>query len=400
MAKYDVVLYGATGFTGKLVANYLASHPSRSDFSWAIAGRNPDKLAELEASLSPGGDGPDVIIAEASDAASVSSMVSDARVVLTTAGPYSEYHGDTVVECCARTGTDYADLSGEYWFQRRMIDEFHGEAQRTGAKIVVAAGVDSIPSDLGAQFAIEHLESVGAKVAHIKALFTDYAGSFSGGTNKTLAALASLMKSDNKGDASFHEDPYVLAPEATIRREGETVKGWDQLRFDRDFKAIGGPFFMAPINARIVRRSLALNGHLPCSYEEGISAGAWLKAGWLWMSRGFGYFVGAPIPFRPKPGEGPPPWLQRAGKFRVLIHATSETGAESVTVEVNGRGDPGYLATSKMLAEVGLSLALDRENLPPPGGVLTPATALGAPLRRRLSAAEDGSFMQFRVIDR
>ena len=398
MAKYDVVLYGATGFTGKLVADYLASHPSGSEFSWAIAGRNLKKLTELRASLSGRGDGPGVVVAEASDAASVSSMVTDTRVVITTAGPFSAYHGETLVECCARAGTDYADLSGEYWFQRRMIDEFHDEAQRTGAKIVVAAGVDSIPSDLGTQLAIERLEEGGTRATQVKALFTDYAGSFSGGTAKTLAAGRELKESGDYDDA-FHDDPYVLAPEANVRGNGETVRGWDHYRFDRDFKTFGGPFFMAPINARIVRRSLALNGLLPCSYAEGISLGAWLRSGWLWMSRGFGYFVGAPIRLCPKPGEGPPPWLQRAGNFRVLIRARSETGAESVVVEVKGRGDPGYSATSRMLAEVGLCLALDRDKLPPQCGVLTPATALGAPLRERLSSAEGGAFMQFRVIN-
>ena len=398
MAKYDLVLYGATGFIGKLVANYLASCSSGGQFSWAIAGRNLEKLTELRASLSGRGDGPGVVVAEASDAASVSSMVSDARVVITTAGPYSKYHGDTLVECCARAGTDYADLSGEYWFQRRMIDEFHDEPQRTGAKIVVAAGVDSIPSDLGTQFAIERLEEGGARATHVKALFTDYAGSFSGGTAMTLAALGNIKKSGDYDDA-FYEDPYVLAPEANVRGNGESVTGWDHYRFDRDFKTVGGPFFMAPINARIVRRSLALNGKLPCSYEEGISAGAWVKSGWLWMSRGFGYFVGAPIPLRPKPGEGPPAWIQRAGKFRVLVRASSESGAQSVVVEVKGRGDPGYAASSKMLAEVGLCLALDRDKLPTRTGVLTPATALGAPLRERLISVEGGGFMQFGVID-
>lgn len=397
MAKFDLVLYGATGFTGKLVANYLARHPGADRISWAIAGRNPKKLAELKASLSGRGDGPGVVVADASDAASVAAMVSDTGVVMTTAGPYSEYHGDTLVECCARTGTHYADLSGEYWWQRRMIDAFHDEAQRTGAKIVFAAGVDSIPSDLGTQFAIERLEQAGARATQVKALYTDYAGSFSGGTVKSIAALGNVKKAGDYDDA-FHEDPYVLAPGGNVHASEESIGGWDHFRFDGNFKTFAGPFFMAPINARIVRRSLALNGHLPCSYEEGISLVAWLKMGWLLMSRGFGYFVGAPIPLHPKPGEGPPPWLQRAGSFSVLVRASSESGVESVVVEVKGRGDPGYGATSKMIAEAGLCLALDRDKLPTQCGVLTPATALGAALRERLSAAEGGAFMQFRVI--
>jgi short subunit dehydrogenase-like uncharacterized protein len=231
----------------------------------------------------------------------------------------------------------------------------------------------------------------------VKALFTAYAGSFSAGTNKTLEALAQLPKT-GEYDAAFCSDPYVLAPRAEAKLERETVTGWERRRFDRDFRALGGPFFMAPINARNVRRSLALGGRLPCSYAEGISVGAGLKAGWLWLSRGFGYFVGAPILLSPKPGQGPPEWLRRAGNFRVVLKATSATGEHTAMVDVQGRGDPGYLATSKILGEVGLCLALNHEELPPGGGVLTPALALGSVLRARLAAAEGGEFMQFRVL--
>ena len=392
---HDVVLFGATGFTGKLVAEYLASHMERTGLSWAIAGRSPDKLTALRGRLV--GAAPEIMVADTADRPSIDAMVSKARVVLTTAGPYSEYGGDVVVEACARQGRHYADLSGEYWFQRAMIDRFHEEAQRTGAKIVHAAGVDSIPSDLGTQLAIEQVERRGERVAHVKALFTDYAGSFSGGTRRTLESLKRLPESGHVPSA-FSNDPYVLAPSAEGKVEGETVTGWDAPRFDRDFGTLGMPFFMAPINARNVRRSLALSGRLPCSYEEGISVGALLRASWLWLSRGFGYFVGAPIPLFPESGEGPPEWLRRAGKFRVVLKARSATGELATTVEVKGRGDPGYLATSKMLGEAGLCLALDRDELPAGGGVLTPALALGAALRRRLAAAEDGEFMRFRVL--
>lgn len=393
--NYDVVLFGATGFAGKLVAEYLASHPDRSGFSWAIAGRSREKLTALRGRLL--GAAPEIVVADTADRPSIDAMVSKARVVLTTAGPYSEYGGDVVVEACARQGRHYADLSGEYWFQRAMIDQFHEEAQRTGAKIVHAAGVDSIPSDLGTQLAIEQVEQRGERAARVKALFTDYAGSFSGGTSRTLESLRRLSGS-GQYDAAFCNDPYVLAPLAEGKVEGETVTGWDEPRFDRDFRALGLPFFMAPINARNVRRSLALSGRLPCSYEEGISVGALLKASWLWISRGFGYFVGAPIPLSPKPGQGPPEWLRRAGKFRVVLKATSATGEHATMVEVEGRGDPGYLATSKMLGEVGLCLALDRDDLPAGGGVLTPALALGSVLRRRLAVAEGGEFMHFRLL--
>jgi short subunit dehydrogenase-like uncharacterized protein len=396
MPAHDIVLHGATGFVGQLVADYLARHPEGRHFSWALAGRNPEKLARVRDAVAARGTEPAVIVAQAADIASVEAMVAEARIVLNVAGPFSEYHGDHVVGACARSGTHYADLSGEYWYQRRMIDEFHEEAERTGATIVLAAGVDSIPSDLGVQFAIEQLAGKGGRARHAKALFTSYAGSFSGGTRRSMQARKRIRQS-GEYEAGFHTDPYVLAPGAERSHEGETVGGWDARRFDTDLRRLGGPFFMAPINARVVRRSLALDGHLPCSYEEGISTAAWLKVTWLWASRGFGYFVGAPIPMKPEPGEGPPPWLQRAGSFCVRVHVTTEDRTRSALVEVRGAGDPGYLATSKMLSETGLALLLD--DAPPRGGVLTPATALGPILRRRLAEAEAGRFMQFRILN-
>jgi short subunit dehydrogenase-like uncharacterized protein len=395
MATHDIVLHGATGFVGQLVADYLARHPEGRRFSWAIAGRNPDKLAQVRDSVAARGTEPGVIVAQAADVASVEAMVSDAAVVLNVAGPFSEYHADHIVGACARSGTHYADLSGEYWYQRRMIDEFHLEAERTGARIVLAAGVDSIPSDLGVQFAIEHLAAKGGRARHAKALFTSYAGSFSGGTRRSMQARKNIKQSEEY-DADFHTDPYVLAPGAKRSHDGETVSGWDSRRFDTDLGQFGGPFFMAPINARIVRRSLALDGQLPCTYAEGISTAALLKVVWLYASRGFGYFVGAPIPMKPKSGQGPPLWLQRAGNFCVRVHVTTEDRTQSALVEVRGAGDPGYLATSKMISEVALTQLLD--DAPPRGGVLTPATALGPVLRQRLAETEEGRFMQFRVL--
>ncbi len=396
MATYDIVLHGATGFVGQLVVDYLARHPEGDRFSWAIAGRNPEKLARIKSSAVAQGSEPGVIVAQAADKASVEAMVSDARVVLNAAGPYSECHGDNIVGACAVSGTHYADLSGEYWYQRRLIDEYHEEADRSGAKIVLGAGVDSIPSDLGVQLAIEHLASKGGQSRHTKSLFTSYAGSFSGGTRRSMQARKRIAQS-LEYEPAFHTDPYVLAPGAKRSDDGETVSGWDSRHFDADFRRIGGPFFMAPINARVVRRSLALGGHLPCTYAEGISTGAWLRASWLWLSRGFGYFVGAPIPMKPESGEGPPPWLQRAGNFCVRVHASTGDRTGSALVEVRGAGDPGYLATSKMFSELGLTQLLD--DTPSRGGVLTPATALGPVLRQRLAEAEEGKFMQFRILN-
>ncbi len=395
MPTHDIVLHGATGFVGKIVADYLARHPEAGRFSWAIAGRNPEKLARVRDTAAARGTEPGVLVVQAADEESVEAMVSSAAVILNVAGPFSEYHADHIVGACARSGTHYADLSGEYWYQRLLIDEFHEQAESSGAKIVVAAGVDSIPSDLGVQFAIEQLAAKDGRARHAKSLFTSYAGSFSGGTRRSMQARKRIEQSGTY-EPGFHTDSYVLAPGAQRSHDGETVSGWDSRRFDTDLRRFGNPFFMAPINTRVVRRSLALDGHLPCTYEEGISTAALLEVLWLYASRGFGYFVGAPIPMKPKSGEGLPLWLQRAGRFCVRVHVTTDDRTQAALVEVRGAGDPGYLATSKMFSEVGLSLLLD--DAPARGGVLTPATALGPVLRRRLDEAEDGRFMQFRTL--
>ncbi len=208
-------------------------------------------------------------------------------------------------------------------------------------------------------------------------------------------ARAKVIKS-GKYDREFHRDPYVLVPDPDAPRTDKHAGGYKKMRYDADFGSVGGPFFMAPVNARIVRRSLYLLGQLPCDYEEGITMGAWARTAALIGSRGFGYFVGDPINLNPKSGEGPPKWLQEAGHFRARVHAVADNG-RWVQVEVTGRGDPGYLATSKMLAETGLCLALDAD-APEAYGVITPAVALGATLRERLTRAEGGHFMQFDVL--
>lgn len=163
----DIVLHGATGFVGQLIAESLAAHQEADRFSWAIAGRNEEKLDRVRAAVSARGTAPEVVVVQAADEASVQRMVERAKIVLNAAGPFSQYHADNIVGACARAGVHYADLSGEYFYQRRMIDEFHEVAEGTGAKIVLAAGVDSIPPDLGAQLAMERLSAKGGRARHV-----------------------------------------------------------------------------------------------------------------------------------------------------------------------------------------------------------------------------------------
>lgn len=388
--KYDVVLYGATGFTGRLTAKYLDRAPDLKGRSWAVAGRTLAKLEDLTASLS---SGPGLVHCPLTDEARVAAMVGSAKVVLNCAGPFSMHHGSELMGACAKAGVHYSDLSGETFWQREMVQAWSASAEASGAKIVLGGGVDSIPSDLGAYLALAALRPAAGDDVSVATTWTAFSGSLSGGTLESGRARARALKSGRTNDA-VEADPYALAPGAS--GPDQTPDGlppgssgaWSG-RFGRTT-----PFFMAPINARVVRRSLALRGLASTtSYAECASVAMWARLVGLLASRGFGYFVGGPVNFKPRSGEGPPPWLIEAGAFKAEVAATSSSGSARATV--SGRGDPGYGATAKMLAELGLCLAFDTPTgeAGPRAGVLTPSTALGDALVARLNAAEGGSFM-------
>ena len=391
--KYDLVLYGATGFTGKLVATYLNAVPDLAGRSWAIAGRTESKLEALKSSLTR--QGVHAVHLELTDEQSVDALVSSTRAVINCAGPFSQYHAESLISACARRGVHYSDLAGESFWQKEMADKYHGVAQQSGARIVFGGGIDSIPSDLGAMLAfngLPHAETSGE--VKMRAVYTEYTGSFSGGTLASGRAMAKARKEGRVTD-DMEANPYLICPSG--QTGADTVVGTAD-GMPTDFKwgfRRHQPFFMAPINARIVRRSLALRGLAErVSYAECSSNGLWLRMIWVLLSRGFGYLRGAPINFAPKPGEGPPAWLIDEGAFTLELTATAASGAQAVCV-VKGKGDPGYGATAKMLAECGLCLSLDE--LSGPGGVLTPWTGLGEPLVSRLRRAEEGRFMALDV---
>lgn len=389
--KFDVLLYGATGFTGKLAAAYLDEVLDLKGRSWAIAGRTMPKLTELLETL---GSKPSVVHCDLGDAKAVEEMVKRTRVVLNCAGPYSVQNGEALLGECARQGVHYSDLAGEGFWQREMIDKFHDVATRTGSKIVLGGGVDSIPSDLGTHLALAALKAETRAQVRIQGVYTEFSGAFSGGTLASgRAGKKALAEGRKKPAMDF--DPYLLAPGTTgadsevATRTGMPVGFTSQ--FDSRYGAIYD-FFMAPINGPIVRRSLALRGLAQsCSYSEVISIGAWLRVGGYVLSRGAGYFVGQPINFRPEPGEGPPPWLVKGGAFSMEVTATS--GERCARATISGKGDPGYGATAKMLSETGLCMAFDLGSAPASSGVLTPAIALGDTLVARLGKAEGGNFM-------
>lgn len=397
--RYEVLLYGATGFTGKLTAKYLASHPDLVGKRWAIAGRNAEALAEVRKSLES--DQLELVVCALDDEAAVQAMVRSTRVVITTAGPYSSYNGEALLGACAQLGVHYSDLSGEGFWQREMIDGYHQAAIKSGAKIVLGGGVDSIPSDLGAYLALQACErsTEDKEPVQLTAIYTEYSGSFSGGTLASGRARQAAIKSGRLTAEAMH-DPYVLAPN-TIGADSQTAT-LDGMPKRFRYQRVNGmgtliPFFMGQINAPVVRRSLALTGLAETvSYRECCSIGMWARVAWLYSSRGLGFPLGEPINFKPKSGQGPPKWMLTQGQFTVEVHARS--GSKKLSrVTISGKGDPGYGATSKMLSEVALCLLKEHDDKPECAGVLTPATALGDALIDRLSSAEGGRFMRFDV---
>ena len=345
-----------------------------------------------------------MVTCQLSDAAAVEAMVKSTNVVITTAGPYSTYDGDKLLGACARAGVHYSDLSGEGFWQREMIDQYHEIAQESGAKIVLGGGVDSIPSDLGALMALQEIEQKtgdkeSTKSIQLTSVYTEYSGSFSGGT---LASGKAREAAINSGRLTRQAlcDPYVLAPGAQrADSESATLDGMPHgFRYQKDKKlGVLLPFFMGKINAPVVRRSLALKGLAGAvTYRECCSPGMWFKITWLYISRGLGYPLGERINFKPKSGQGPPKWMLTQGAFTVKITAQTPDGHSAKAV-ISGKGDPGYGATSKMLGEVALCLLNDHEKQPSNGGILTPATAMGNSLVERLDAADNGEFMQLYI---
>ena len=390
-----LIVYGATGFTGELVATYLDGHPELRGKPWAIAGRTQSKLAELSAKL---GDRPETFCVDLDDSDAVTAMVSRTTVMLNCAGPYSVNNGAALLGACARAGVHYSDLAGEGFWQAEMIDVFDDLARDSGAKVILGGGVDSIPSDLGAFIAAEALPSEPNQSVQLRGVYTRYTGSFSGGTLNSGKATERAKRSGSYTDA-MEANPYLLTT-GVIGVETDTPGTADGMApdfkwaFDSTYGAVS-KFFMAPINARVVRRSLVLrNEHQKISYSECAAVGMWLRLTGMWASRGFGYFLGEPINFKPTSGEGPPSWLLRDGGFEIEV--TAKARAKTARTRISGQGDPGYGATSKMLAELGLCLALDdhSESLHR-AGVLTPSTGLGHALILRLTQAQGGKFMQF-----
>lgn len=387
MANFDIILYGASGFTGRLVAEYLFRHAPKG-LSWAVAGRNRSKLKAMLVEL-----GANVPILEAnnSDPASLRAMAVQTKVVCTTVGPYAKF-GLPLVQACAQAGTDYCDLTGEVHFIHQAIVQCEARAIETGARIVHACGFDSIPSDLGTLLLALHFESRGKKLAAVRLRVERARGGVSGGTVASMFGVLEAAKDPQIRRLLL--DPYALLSAGSAR--GSDMNEHFVASKDGDLGEWTAPFLMAAINTRVVRRSAAtLNYGQHFSYEErmntGKGLGGMLAATALCWGLG-GIMATASLPgfkslYRSafaSPGAGPSRNQRAAGSFSMLLHAVSVDG-ERALARVNGNQDPGYAETSKMLAESAICLALD--SLPSSGGILTPAVALGLPLVKRLRAA-------------
>lgn len=386
---FDIVLFGATGFTGRLVAEYLATH-APAETRIALAGRNTTKLEQIRAGLPAGARAWPLLVADSGDAAAMQRLAEQTTVVCTTVGPYAKY-GLPLVEACAKAGTHYCDLTGETQFMRDSIDRAMDTAKASGARIVHTCGFDSIPSDLG----VLALHEALGKLLRVTYVVEVLKGGFSGGT--VASALNGLDEAKvDKTRRRIMGDPYALSPKRDEEPKLGDERDLASFRFDEFTGKWVAPFIMASVNTRVVRRSNALLGYAygrQFKYAEVMGMKNLVAA--ATFTAGLGLFMAGVLfgPTRklvesrlPKPGEGPDEHSRKNGFLKVKLHAESEGGVKKV-LTITGQGDPGYQLTSLILGQSALCLALDGEKLPKVAGVLTPATAMGRVLIDRLVAA-------------
>jgi short subunit dehydrogenase-like uncharacterized protein len=390
---YDVVLYGATGFVGQQTAQYFARSAQAGQLRWAIAGRNRAKLESVKATLDAEVD---ILVADSQDQAEIDAIVAQTRVILSTAGPFALY-GTPLVDACVRFKTHYVDITGETPWVRELCDRYHEQAALDGTRIIPCCGFDSVPSDLGAYLLVRYMQqTLGVSCQGIKGYF-QMVGGFNGGT------VASGLNLYDSGQADQLGNPFLLNPlgEPTAAAIAHNQDP-QQPNYDADIKTWVAPFFMSPVNTRIVRRSCALFEQWQQPYGTDFTYQEYLKfnpplaglqaAG---VTSGMALFGGMmqqpPLrrllqPLLPKPGTGPSEQTMNEGCFRCELLGIASDGRK-VKGLIYDQGDPGNRATVKFLCESALGLALNATDLPggeQRGGILTPATGLGNVLSERL----------------
>jgi short subunit dehydrogenase-like uncharacterized protein len=377
-SKFDIVVYGATGFTGQLVAEYLAEHyRGDRDLKWAMAGRSLDKLASVRDAIGAPADTP-LIVADASDPGSLKAMVDQAKSIISTVGPYQLY-GNDLLAACATSGTDYLDLCGEPVWMRQMIDKHEATAKASGARIVFSCGFDSVPFELGAFYVQEEAKRVfGAPAARVKGRVRDMRGTLSGGTAASAKATFDAVAKDISL-ITILNDPFALTPGFT----GPKQPRGNKPAYEEDLQSWAAPFMMALINTRNVHRSNALMG-FPYGrefvYDEMVLTGPGEK-GEANARKVVAANSEKTGPNAPKPGEGPSKEERENGRYDLLYVAVAPDGRE-VRASVKGDRDPGYGSTSKMIAECAICLL--RETPDVPAGFWTPGAAMQHKLIERL----------------
>jgi len=396
--RYDVVLYGATGFTGRQTVAYFAAH-APAGVRWAMAGRDRRRLEAVRESLPAGNTSVDVLVADGGDQAAIDTMVASTRVLLSTAGPFAVY-GNKVVQACVRLGTDYVDITGETAWVRELIDQHHAAAAHHGTRIIPFCGFDSVPSDLGTLLVVRELQRRFGVPCHEARAYFRMAGGLNGGT------VATATQWQESGIAARMRDPFLLNPSGSwTAAEADRSRDVTAPRYDADAGTWVGPSVVAQTDTRVVRRSAALCAGWGEPYGPAFVYQEYAKydrpfarAKAVAVSTALAAINGALArrwsrrllrPLFPAPGSGPSEHSMNRGWFR-SEHLAVGPGGERVRGTIFHQGDPSNRATVRFVCESALCLALERDSLPggaERGGVLTPATGLGMVLARRLRDA-------------
>ena len=400
--EYDLVIMGATGFTGKLVVEYLIENygVENEEFTWAIAGRDINKLERLKSSfkyIDSNSNKIPRLVVDSHDTNSLDKMTSISRLVISTVGPYLKF-GEALVESCVKNGTHYCDLTGEVPFIRKSIDAFDIKAKKNNCRIVHSCGFDSVPSDIGVLLLqMDSLKRFDKPCDEVKLYVRSIRGGLSGGTIDSMISIFKYMGS-NPGHRKLLKSPFSLNPRESLKNNT-----WQPIlksvKWDDDIQRWLCPFIMAGFNSRIVMRTNAITDYRygidfkyseVSSYKKGLSG--FLKAvvmfiglvliqislkvrPLLWFLRKF---------FLPSPGEGPSKEIRDNGFFKLDIIGSMDN-IKKIRLTVTGEGDPGYSATAKMITESALSILLNQDRIPKVSGVLTPAAGIGVVLAERLN---------------
>ena len=374
--KYDFVIYGATGFTGKLVVEYaIKQYNNNNEVSWAIAGRSNEKLEHVQEKYNRPSDIGKIVV-DSNDQNSIDEMISQTKCVLTTVGPYQLY-GEKIIKTCISTGTDYVDLCGEPGFMHKIISECSAEAKETGARVVFSCGFDSIPFDLGVLFVQEEVMSKLNKYApSVRGRVRAMNGEFSGGTAASMKATMAALQSDPEL-INILVNPHALCDGIQGVQQDDDSKP----TYDEELNTWVAPFFMAPINTKNIHRSNKLMNHI---YGENFKYNEMWIQGPGEEGKAAAEFISTmnPLGDAPEPGDGPSRESRENGNYDVLFCA--DVDGETIKASVSGDMDPGYGSTSKMIAESAVCIVKDCEDLA--GGIYTPAASMGKKLIKRLES--------------